>query len=567
MDVKYRPEPWQNMGDGMNRITKDALIKLREANESLKRIDGRIRDLDSDGSIHFNPKDQSQKIGELLDSYSTLQKYCGEAGRLVSEHIDKPFLVEMDKFAQKMRDTSILSFETNNRIGSTTTTVLPGAHAGYGSVPQTIQKKKDKITVEDIFKDSPAFDNVLRGEYKELKKQNPDAKLNYEEYKKVVPSTRGFEYKSIEDEQKKLEMVRDIGIGVGIIITTILCPPLGAAAAVVYGGVQIKSGIDGEDWGTHRKLSQEERVGNIIFGGLDAIPVVGAVGKGVKAFKGTSELADLAKLLKFKEGMPGFNPNLGKNVVQSLKENNLLKNLKIQGWKTVDKINDADYFIKGLVAKGVDSVTPFAKGVEIMPDGSVVRSGTNYSGKFQEAHDASKASIQSRISNLESGGVKGTGDIGTPPRYGERRISKELYDELRDGTPTAKLREKVNEGIEDKIGTPDPALPGKYITDRLQADHIVSMKNIAKMENFDKLTKEQQLKVLNNEENFLGLSEAANKSKGSKSYSDWTIYKKEKIEVDPKFREEMIKKEKELEMKLQKQIDDFVEGNKKDIDK
>jgi len=410
MDVKYRPEPWQNMGDGMNRITKDALMKLREANESLKRIDGRIRDLDSDGSIHFNPKDQSQKISELLDSYTTLQKYCGEVGRIVSEHIDKPFLVEMDKFAQKMRDTSILSFETNNRIGSTTTTVLPGAHAGYGSVPQTIQKKKDKITVEDIFRDSPAFDNVLRGEYKELKKQNPDAKLNYEEYKKVVPSTRGFEYKSIEDEQKKLEMVRDIGIGVGIIITTILCPPLGAAAAVVYGGVQIKSGIDGEDWGTHRKLSQEERVGNIIFGGLDAIPVVGAVGKGVKAFKGTSELANLAKLLKFKEGMPGFNPNLGKNVVQSLKENNLLKNLKIQGWKTVDKINDADYFIKGLVAKGVDSVTPFAKGVEIMPDGSVVRSGTNYSGKFQEAHDASKASIQSKISNLESGGVKGTGN-------------------------------------------------------------------------------------------------------------------------------------------------------------
>ncbi|KAA0755783.1 ADP-ribosyltransferase [Bacillus sp. BF2-3] len=427
MDVKYRPEPWQNMGDGMNRITKDALMKLREANESLKRIDGRIRDLDSDGSIHFNPKNQSQKIGELLDSYSTLQKYCGEAGRLVSEHIDKPFLVEMDKFAQKMRDTSILSFETNNRIGSTTTTVLPGAHAGYGSVPQTIQKKKDKITVEDIFRDSPAFDNVLRGEYKELKKQNPDAKLNYEEYKKVVPSTRGFEYKSIEDEQKKLEMVRDIGIGVGIIITTILCPPLGAAAAVVYGGVQIKSGIDGEDWGTHRKLSQEERVGNIIFGGLDAIPVVGAVGKGVKAFKGTSELADLAKLLKFKEGMPGFNPNLGKNVVQSLKENNLLKNLKIQGWKTVGKINDADYFIKGLVAKGVDSVTPFAKGVEILPDGSVARTGTNYSGKFQEAHDASKASIQSRISNLESGGVKGTGKVGYGSNISDN-ISKEIKE-------------------------------------------------------------------------------------------------------------------------------------------
>ncbi|SME43221.1 DNA/RNA non-specific endonuclease [Bacillus paranthracis] len=424
MDVKYRPEPWQNMGDGMNRITKDALIKLQRANELLKKIDGRIRDLDSDGSIHFNPKDQSQKIGELLDSYSTLQRYCGEVGRLVSEHIDKPFLVEMDKFAQKMRDTSILSFETDNRIGSTTTTVLPDAHAGYGSVPQTIKTKKDKITVEDIFRDSPAFDNVLREEYKELKKQNPDAKLNYEEYKKVVPSTRGFEYKSIEDEQKKLEMVRDIGIGVGIIITTILCPPLGTAAAVVYGAVQIKSGIDGEDWGTHRKLSQEERVGNIIFGGLDAIPVVGAVGKGVKAFKGTSELADLAKLLKFKEGMPGFNPNLGKNVVQSLKENNLLKNLKIQGWKTVDKINDADYFIKGLVAKGVDETTAFIRGEEVLLDGSVRRyGGTNFSESVKEAHDASKASIQSRISNLESGGVKGTGDT-----------SKAVDDVVKDGS-------------------------------------------------------------------------------------------------------------------------------------
>ncbi|MGH1007163.1 AHH domain-containing protein [Bacillus cereus group sp. MYBK163-2] len=55
-----------------------------------------------------------------------------------------------------------------------------------------------------------------------------------------------------------------------------------------------------------------------------------------------------------------------------------------------------------------DTVSRFVKGVEILPNGSVVRTGTNYSGKFQEAHDASKASIQSRISNLESGGVKGT---------------------------------------------------------------------------------------------------------------------------------------------------------------
>ncbi|WP_103652586.1 YwqJ-related putative deaminase [Bacillus thuringiensis] len=454
MDVKYRPEPWQNMGDGMNRITKDALIKLREANESLKRIDGRIRDLDSDSSIHFNPKDQSQKIGELLDSYSTLQKYCGEAGRLVSEHIDKPFLVEMDKFAQKMRDTSILSFETNNRIGSTTTTVLPGAHAGYGSVPQTIQKKKDKITVEDIFRDSPAFDNVLRAEYKELKKQNPDAKLNYEEYKKVVPSTRGFEYKSIEDEQKKLEMVRDIGIGLGIIITTILCPPLGAAAAVVYGGVQIKSGIDGEDWGTHRKLSQEERTANIIFGGLDAIPVVGAVGKGVKAFKGTSELADLAKLLKFKDGMPGFNPNLGKNVVQSLKENKTLKN-------ALDTVKNTPIPVAvRTVDTGIGVKIPY---VESSTVGEVA-------GKFSKASTAAKDDAYQLAKGSGGSGVskegsvaKGTGNSRIDylrNKYG-KFTSKELNYRINLRGETLKELQKLKDtGIsKKKIG---PAFAGVY---------------------------------------------------------------------------------------------------------
>lgn len=417
MDVKYRPEPWQNMGDGMNRITKDALMKVREANVLLKSIDGRIRDLDSDGSIHFNPKDQSQKIGELLDSYTTLQKYCGEAGRVVSEHIDKPFLVEMDKFAQKMRDTSILSFETNNRIGSTTTTVVPGAHAGYGSVPQTIKTKKDKITVEDIFRDSPAFDNVLREEYKELKKQNPDAKLNYEEYKKVVPSTRGFEYKSIEDEQKKLEMIRDIGIGAGIIITTILCPPLGAAAAVVYGAVQIKSGIDGEDWGTHRKLSQEERTANIIFGGLDAIPVVGAVGKGVKAFKGTSELADLAKLLKFKEGMPGFNPNLGGNVVQSLRDNKaiMLDRLKLTSLKMEKSGNEKMYQLGEKIAKSIDDRTAKSASFEVDGNGLLIskQGGTDFQNWVNKHHTESNKIIDDKIKGVEASlASKGTGNIG-----------------------------------------------------------------------------------------------------------------------------------------------------------
>ncbi|WP_234717728.1 hypothetical protein [Bacillus mycoides] len=48
----------------------------------------------------------------------------------------------------------------------------------------------------------------------------------------------------------------------------------------------------------------------------------------------------------------------------------------------------------------MDTVSPFVKGLEILPDGSVIKSGMNFSESVKEAHDASKASIQSRISNL-----------------------------------------------------------------------------------------------------------------------------------------------------------------------
>ncbi|WP_336077675.1 GmrSD restriction endonuclease domain-containing protein [Paenibacillus sp. 203] len=153
----------------------------------------------------------------------------------------------------------------------------------------------------------------------------------------------------------------------------------------------------------------------------------------------------------------------------------------------------------------------------------------------------------------------GTDGVGTPPRYGERRISKELYKKLRSKTPTKELQDKMNEGVILPID--DPVLAGKKVETALEADHIVPMDKIAKMENFDKLTFEQQVKILNNPENFTALSKSANTSKKAKSYEDWTHYKKGKpgeIEVNPDFRKEMIKKEKELERKIQKLIDDLL---------
>ncbi|WP_240690986.1 hypothetical protein [Bacillus cereus] len=65
----------------------------------------------------------------------------------------------------------------------------------------------------------------------------------------------------------------------------------------------------------------------------------------------------------------------------------------------------------------MDETTAFIRGEEeVLLDGSVRRyGGTNFSESVKEAHDSSKASIQSRISNLESGGVKGTEKLKPRP--------------------------------------------------------------------------------------------------------------------------------------------------------
>ncbi|QXE03495.1 hypothetical protein KS242_16190 [Terribacillus sp. DMT04] len=160
--------------------------------------------------------------------------------------------------------------------------------------------------------------------------------------------------------------------------------------------------------------------------------------------------------------------------------------------------------------------------------------------------------------------AKGTGKSTQGARYGERKISDQTYGKLRRASPSSKIQKEVNKNIDDIIGTEDFALPGKIIDKKLHADHIVSLEKIARMEDFDTLTYKQQKDVANFVENFIGLSEAANTSKGSKSFADWYIYKKENIPVNAEFREKMILKEKELEIEIQKMIDEFNIINKRE---
>jgi hypothetical protein len=154
----------------------------------------------------------------------------------------------------------------------------------------------------------------------------------------------------------------------------------------------------------------------------------------------------------------------------------------------------------------------------------------------------------------------GSGDI-IP---GDRRISQELYDELRDKTPTQAIRDKVNLDEHGKPLVPpypDPALPGMTVTGTLHADHIVPMDTIARMEGFERLTTQQKLDILNDRRNFVGLSESANTSKGPKSFEEWTQHKASGTPVDPAFRAKMMKREAELRILLQEKIDELVAHN------
>ena len=216
--------------------------------------------------------------------------------------------------------------------------------------------------------------------------------------------------------------------------------------------------------------------------------------------------------------------------------------LEAAGWLTAD-----------LASLGISKV---AKGGKLAGKGLKALDKVNDASKATKAADkASGNLLPMTLDNLQMFAEK-TGASVSKARYGKSKLSATEYKKLRDNTPTLGLRMRVNEGI--SLPMNDFAIPGNVITKKLEADHIVPMKKIVTMKGFDKLSLEQQLSVLNFEENFIGLSKSANTSKGAKSYSDWTMYKKTNTPINPIFREEMIRKEAILEGKLQSMIDNFI---------
>ncbi|KUL12045.1 hypothetical protein [Bacillus licheniformis] len=336
MDVKYVPEEWQGMKDGLDALTggqygggmKSGLIKL---NDLLEDIESKIKDKDSDRSISFTHTSKKSKIEELFKDYQKLADFCLKAGSLVADHIDSPFYKKIDAFAEKMRGLTIHNYTTVNRIGSKETT-----YVGYGMSKQAVETDKAKVSVNDIFKDSESFDHVLSKEFEEFQINHPDIELSYEEYTKAIASSRGFEYESIGDVQKNQELWRDLLAGAGIIVLTIFCAPAGLTVAVAYGGANITSAATGKDWMTQRELNTGERFERGVFGALDIIPGAAAA-KG--SFKSVATIGQISSKTE--------------HVVQSLKDSkNIWANrMKVNGLKAQDRLNDAGFAIKKQFAK------------------------------------------------------------------------------------------------------------------------------------------------------------------------------------------------------------------------
>jgi hypothetical protein len=92
-----------------------------------------------------------------------------------------------------------------------------------------------------------------------------------------------------------------------------------------------------------------------------------------------------------------------------------------------------------------------------------------------------------------------------------------LYDRLRAAAPSVAAREQALKGVvTDQVGKLKTAPTGK-----LQADHVVSVREIADMDGFAELTWKQQKSIVDMRQNLIAMDSAANASKGDRSWRAW----------------------------------------------
>ena len=120
-----------------------------------------------------------------------------------------------------------------------------------------------------------------------------------------------------------------------------------------------------------------------------------------------------------------------------------------------------------------------------------------------------------------------------PPKPCNKTCPKEPDEErkkeLRRKTPSDKVKEDVN-----KRSSTCPVCGKNPSPKKLAADHIVPYNIIMRMPGFACMSKDDQIKIINSPDNFVGLCGSCNSSKCAKLWFRWKEHKKKDLDLTSK---------------------------------
>ena len=313
----------------------EELVKISEKVQQL------IKEKDTDGAVSYSYHDDTSTGQTLQSKLSTLERYAGNVPTYIKDKIDRPFYEAMDKVGAKLEALNIQQYKTTNKVGYKR---IESMTDPYGHPVGTKEVVPAEIGIDELYKVDSPYRTALQKSYEEFKKSKDykEHKLTETEYVQAMHQTRSFEYVSIDDEKSKIEMWRDIALGVGLVVLTIFCPPAGAVAGVALASVDMYSAATGKDWGTGRELDATERTLRGTFALFDLIPAGKYLGTLAKTGK-TAGLTAVKSSLKttLKEGLEQGTKNLDsfKGVLKNAKGlgDNVLSQIKTYG-KQLDNL-------------------------------------------------------------------------------------------------------------------------------------------------------------------------------------------------------------------------------------
>ena len=219
----------------------EELVKI---SEKVQRL---IAEKDTDGAVSYSYHDDTSTAQTLQSKLSTLERYAGNVPTYIKDKIDRPFYEAMDKVGAKLEALNIQQYKTTNKVGYKR---IESMTDPYGHPVGTKEVVPAEIGIDELYKVDSPYRTVLQKSYEEFKnsKDYKEHKLTETEYVQAMHQTRAFEYVSIDDEKSKIEMWRDIALGVGLVVLTIFCPPAGAVAGVALASADMYSAATGKDW-------------------------------------------------------------------------------------------------------------------------------------------------------------------------------------------------------------------------------------------------------------------------------------------------------------------------------